>query len=63
MPLPEIVRALITAELARDHMHLDALSEQYLAAVAENWTVEGNAWRWMEAWEQALTNRRASVAA
>jgi glycosyltransferase involved in cell wall biosynthesis len=31
--------------------------------VASQWTVEGNAWRWAEAWEQALLNRRQKAAA
>lgn len=31
--------------------------------VAKAWTVEGNAWRWAEAWEAALMNRREKAAA
>lgn len=31
--------------------------------LACRYTIEGNAWRWVEAWEQALQNRRGSVAA
>lgn len=31
--------------------------------VASHWTIEGNAWRWAEAWEQALNIRRQKAAA
>lgn len=31
------------------------------AAVAASFTIEGNAWRWEQAWSLALSNRRAAV--
>jgi glycosyltransferase involved in cell wall biosynthesis len=31
--------------------------------VAAGWTIEGQAWRWAEAWEQAVKNRRQKAAA
>lgn len=30
-------------------------------AVAADWTVEGNAWRWLEAWQSALVNTRRAA--
>jgi len=45
-----------TLELLRNR---DEYSEQMRAAVAEHHLIEGHGWRWVEAWEQAIRNRRA----
>lgn len=49
--------------LIRDEARRADLAAQYRADVAARWTVEGNAWRWLEAWEQAHANSRDRVAA
>lgn len=36
------------------------VAERARAAVAERHTIEGNAWRWEQAWSRALATRRAS---
>jgi glycosyltransferase involved in cell wall biosynthesis len=40
-------------ELRSDPVLRRDWSEAGRAAVLENWTIEGNAWRWWEAWERA----------
>lgn len=51
------IRALLIDPAAREIAGEDARAQ------AAQWTVEGNAWRWLEAWEQAFDNYQHRKAA
>lgn len=51
------LRRILTDRGLRDHLTAEG------RAAAAKLTVEGNAWRWAEAWQQALINRRGKAAA
>lgn len=55
--------AIFVEQLARDRAHREALAEAGRELVRTEHTVEGNAWRWLEAWESAreLANERAAA--
>ena len=53
----------LTRELILDHEHRRALAAAWRDEVEARWTIEGNAWRWAEAWERALAHQRERVAA
>jgi glycosyltransferase involved in cell wall biosynthesis len=52
----------LTHQLLADHVLREEESIRH-REIAAGLTVEANAWRWMEAWEQALANRHGRVAA
>lgn len=48
-----------TRRLVVDHAYRQQMSDEGRAAVLQYATIEANAYRWAEAWEQALSNRRS----
>jgi glycosyltransferase involved in cell wall biosynthesis len=53
----------LVEQLARDRVQREALGEAWREVVRERYTVEGNAWRWLEAWTYAreLADQRAAA--
>lgn len=49
-----------TRRLVMDHAYRQEQSERMRIAVGETQTIEGNAYRWADAWEQAIANRKVA---